>query len=99
MDALHAAYLQMATGRLKGIAVSDFPEAFLKEYNHFRNRNFNESFTTTHPDEIFFDLLTENIEDPEGGNNENEASRERLAIAVTKFIGAAFSPKKKQYGA
>lgn len=94
MDALHDAYLRMATGRFKGITVIDFPEVFLKEYDHFRTRNFNESFTTTHPDEIFFVLLAENTEDPEADTSESEASRERLAITVTKYIGAAFTTQE-----
>lgn len=99
MDALHDAYLRMATGRLKGITVIDFPEVFLKEYNHFRNRNFNESFTTTHPDEIFFILLAENAEDPEVDTSENEASRERLAIAGQSTSAPHSLPKKMRYGA
>lgn len=95
MDAIHDAYLRMATGKLKDIPAITFPEAFLKEYNHFRTRNFNESFTTSHPDEIFFDLLTGNIKDPEDCDNEKEASRNSLAIKITKFIGAAFSSQEK----
>lgn len=89
MDALHDAYLHVASGRSAKV---NFLEVFLKEYNRFRTRNFNESFATSHPDELFFELLAGDLAEPETDNN--KVSRESLAIKITKFIGAAFSAQE-----
>lgn len=91
MDALHDAYLYVATGR--SIVIS-FPEVLLKEYNRFSLRNYNECFTTSHPDELFFELLAGDIAEPMTDPHEEGASRESLAISVSKFIGAAFTSQE-----
>lgn len=94
MDALQDAYLQMASGGLKRISMISLSEVFLKEYNRLRLQHFNECFTTSHPDEVFFELLAGDLEDPMTTNHEKEAERDKLAIAVARFIGAAFSTQE-----
>lgn len=91
MDAMHDAYLHVASGRSAKV---NFLEVFLKEYNRFRTRNFKESFATSHPDELFFELLAGDLTEPMTDPHEEGASRESLAISVSKFIGAAFSAQE-----
>lgn len=91
MDALHDAYLHVATGRS---VIISFPEVLLKEYNRFRLRNYNECFTTSHPDELFFELLAGDMAEPMTDPHEEESSRNSLAISVSKYIGAAFTSQE-----
>lgn len=88
-DAFQEAYLTLAMAFRAPESARILEAAFLKAYRQLANRNIGESFTMSHPDELFFTLLpsddTEPMEEPE--ETKDIAS---LARRVRRHIRASF---------
>lgn len=85
-DAFHEAYLTIVTSKSLSPASSDFRKLFLSTYRQISRHNLNESYTVCHPDELFFTLLPDTVEE-----EEPEKDHASLAKTICSFIRNTFS--------
>lgn len=91
-DAFQDAYLTLLQEYTTLESGNTLEIAFLKAYRRLSNRNIGEVFTLSHPDELFFTLLTSDETDPMEKPEETE-DRAPLAKRVQRHIRASF-PRK-----
>lgn len=75
-DAFQDAYLTLATTFDPKNDAEDYENAFLKAYRKFSGKNISETYTTCHPDELFFTLIpAEEITSEEKPEDADKAQR------------------------
>lgn len=85
-DAFHEAYITIVTSKSLSAASSDYRKMFLTTYRQISRRSLNEAYTVCHPDELFFTLLPDTVEE-----EEPEKDLSRLAKSICSFIRNTFS--------
>lgn len=89
-DAFQDAYLSLAKENRKQDIGSTFEKAFVGAYRKFSRLALRETYTTSHPDDLFFTLLAE-PQDIEGADTDTERMRDSLAKAIKSHIQASYS--------
>ncbi len=87
-DAFQDAYLTLATTCEKDCA-TDYENAFLKAYRKLSGKNLSETYTTCHPDELFFTLIPAEETVPED-KPERADTTQRLISRIRKHIRDSF---------
>lgn len=90
-DAFHEAYLTIVTSKSLSDIVKDYRKMFLSAYRQISRRSLNECYTISHPDELFFTLLPDTVED-----EEPEKDYTKLAHTINSYILHRFSPAQSQ---
>lgn len=85
-DAFHEAYLTIVTSKSLPATASGYHKIFLTTYRQISRHNLNESYTISHPDDRFFTLLSDTVE-------EEEPKRDRAGLvrSICTFIRSTFS--------
>lgn len=90
-DAFQDAYIAIVTS-VEQESTSDYEKTFLKAYRQLYKRNMGESFTTSHPDELFFNMLSSDEAEPME-ETEDAADTAPLANRLISHIRKSFPPK------
>lgn len=85
-DAFHEAYLILISKSDIQPIMAEFRSLFLKTHKAITKRQFNESYLLYHPDELFFTLLPDTL-------NEEEPTPDygKLAKTIATYIQCTFS--------
>lgn len=88
-DAFQDAYLTLATTFNQKNDTADYENAFLKAYRKFSGKNISETYTTCHPDELFFTLIP--AEETVPDEKEEDADKaQRFFHRIRKHIRDTF---------
>lgn len=88
-DAFQDAYLTLATTFSPKNDTADYETAFLKAYRKFSGKNISETYTTCHPDELFFTLIP--AEETVPDEKEEDADKaQRFFHRIRKHIRDTF---------
>lgn len=92
-DAFQDAYLSLATTSKRKQEASFFERTFVEIYRQLVRKNLNESYSTAHPDELFFSLIPA---DEAGHETEPDAPRasKNLIMTIQKHIRSTFSQRE-----
>lgn len=88
-DAFQDAYLSLAATCDTPDSCAAFEKAFLTAYRKFSGKNHSETFSTWHPDELFFSLLPSEDAEPMEDAPE-EPSTEKIVAKIQRHIRATF---------
>ncbi len=88
-DAFQDAYLTLATAAETEEDHAEYEVAFMKAYRKFSGKNLSETFSTWHPDELFFSLLPSEDAEPMEDAPE-EPSTEKIVAKIQRHIRATF---------
>lgn len=88
-DAFQDAYLTLATTAETEDDHAGYEVAFIKAYRKFSGKNLSETFSTWHPDELFFSLLPSEDAEPMEDAPE-EPSTEKIVAKIQRHIRATF---------
>lgn len=89
-DAFQDAYLTLAGKNRRRDVGAVFERAFVDAYRKFSRLALQETYTTSHPDDLFFTLLS-TAEETEATDPEAERMAESLAKAIKSHIQATYS--------
>ena len=88
-DAFQDAYLTLATTEDEQQNEAGYEVAFMKAYRRFSGKNISETYSTCHPDELFFSLLPSDETEPME-EKQDEPTTDRIAAKMQRFIRATF---------
>lgn len=88
-DAFQDAYLSLAATCDTPDSGAAFEKAFLTAYRKFSGKNHSETYTTAHPDDLFFTLIPTEDTDPEDKPEDRTPSR-WLISRIRKHIRDTF---------
>lgn len=88
-DAFQDAYLTLATTAETEDDHAGYEVAFMKAYRKLSGKNLSETFSTWHPDELFFALLPSETTEPMEDAPE-EPSTEKIVAKIQRHIRATF---------
>lgn len=89
-DAFQDAYLTLATASDPKNDATDYENAFLKAYRRFSGKNISETYTTCHPDELFFTLIPAAEEGDPEEKQEDADKVQRFISRIRKHISDTF---------
>lgn len=88
-DAFQDAYLTLASAPETEEDSAGYEVAFMKAYRKFTGKHLSETFSTWHPDELFFSLLPSEDAEPMEDAAE-EPTTEKIAAKIRQHIRATF---------
>ncbi len=88
-DAFQDAYLTLATDTEPEYNHDGYEAAFTKAYRKYSKKNLSETFSTWHPDELFFSLLPSEDAEPMEDEPE-EPTTEKIVAKIQRHIRATF---------
>lgn len=89
-DMFHDAYLTIVTKKSSEIKLGDLSSLFVRTYKSIIKRRVSENYTLCRPDEVFFELLSEPVDD-----EPQETDHVSLAKVIAKYISSTFSIEQK----
>lgn len=89
-DAFHEAYLILISKSDIQPIMAEFRALFLTTYKAITKRQFNESYLLCHPDELFFTLLPDSLNDDEPAQDSG-----KLAKTIASYIQCTFNELQK----
>ena len=89
-DAFQDAYLSLASACRKQEKGAAFERAFVAAYRKFSRRAVSETYTTTHPDDLFFTLLP-TPQEAAASEQQRKEQKDSLAQAIRAHIRATYS--------
>lgn len=91
-DAFQDAYLTLATTcRSKEESIL-FEKIFTETYRQLYQKNLNESYTTVHPDDLFFSLISS--EEAESDDTQEATYSKNLILKIQHHIRTTFSTRE-----
>lgn len=93
-DSFHDAYMAMRKNADAETFDADLTQAFMKVYRQILKKELDMDFTYTHPDELFFILLSAGEEDPE--EPEQTGEDDITLYKVDYYVKTRFKPDEYQ---